>query len=148
MRNHITRLFILLCVSIIFSCKQKTAIPLEKVHQTSEYLVCDKVFSDTRKSIVEMNEILIQTGKIDTLEDTVAMGAVIHDQGKEIILNRTKSAHKGDHYSEEFTGDVYRMILNYDQKTVYSSVGYYGTCQLWIDGKQHDFDVEGIRNNL
>lgn len=130
------------------SCRHKTVIPLEKTQQTSEYLICDKVFSDTRKSIVEMNEILIQTGKIDTLEDTIAMGAVIRDQGHEVILNRIRAAHKGEHYTEQFAGKGYRLLLNYDEKTVYSSLNYIGTCELWIDDKHYEFDIEGTRNVL
>jgi len=37
-------------------------IQLQKVDKTSDRLECDKVFAESRKAIVEMNEILVQTG--------------------------------------------------------------------------------------
>ncbi|WP_245132888.1 hypothetical protein [Mucilaginibacter straminoryzae] len=107
------------------ACRQHD-IALEKVSHTSEYLYCDKVFAEKRKHIVELNEILVQTGTIDTLEDTLARAAVIHVKGKELMLNLVKASHNGDDFEEHYVGGGYQLDLKYRHKDEYNSVNYYG----------------------
>jgi hypothetical protein len=131
-------------------------IQLEKVTSTSDALQCNTVFAESRKAIVEMNEILVQLGNIDTLEDSAPPAAIIHHQGKEIILNLTKSIRSTDHAEDYYAGKGYKLALNYTVK--YTDIGinndnykdpyYVGECQVW-HGKFHSkINVVGLKNKL
>ena len=129
-------------------CASNNDIALEKVHHTSEYLNCDKVFANTRKDIIELNEILLQTGNIDTLENATLKAAVIHVKGKQLFLNLLSTVNQHGEITETYAGKGYKLELKYQTETLHNSIIYYGTCQVW-NGKLHTkLKVEGTINNL
>jgi hypothetical protein len=123
-------------------------IQLEKVYQTSDRLECHKVFSVTRKQIVELNEILIQTGTTEAPDNRTINAAVIHVKGREILLNRLSVVKSGDKFKELYTGEGYKLALNYQLKKLQNSITYKGYCELWQDKLYNKINVEGIRSNL
>ena len=123
-------------------------IQLEKVYQTSDRLECQKVFSTTRKQIVELNEMLIQTGTTEAPDDRTINAAVIHVKGREILLNRLSVVKLGDSYKELYTGEGYKLALNYQLENLQNSITYKGYCELWQDKLYTKINVEGIRSNL
>lgn len=130
------------------ACAASNDIQLEKVTETSEYLHCDKVFSNSRDSIVQLNQIMIQTGTIDTTDERTFRAAIIHIQGKEIILDLVKSNQSHNDHHEQYAGKGYKLKLNYEPKSLANDTMYTGNCEIW-QGKLHsDIKVEGIRNNL
>jgi hypothetical protein len=139
-------LFIILF--ILSGCAASNDIQLEKVTETSDYLHCDKVFSNSRDSLVQLNQILIQTGTIDTADERSFKAAIIHIRGKEIILDLVKARQSHSERHEQYAGKGYKLELNYEPKSLANDTVYTGTCQIW-NGKLHsDIKVEGIRNNL
>ncbi len=141
-------LYFVIGLSFLPGCAAPNDIQLEKVTETSEYLHCDKVFSNSRDSIVQLNQILIQTGTIDTLEDRTVKAAVIHVEGRELILDMVKERQLQDEHREQYAGKGYQLALNYRPKNAGSETIYNGDCQIW-HGKLHSkIKVEGIRNNL
>lgn len=143
--KHPTILIILLLFS---ACAASNDIHLEKVTETSEYLHCDKIFSNSRDSIVQLNQIMVQTGTVDTTDERSFKAAIIHIQGKEIILDLVKIHQSHAERQEQYAGKGYRLELNYEPKSLGNDTIYTGNCQIW-NGKLHsDIKVEGIRNNL
>lgn len=141
-------LALILSLTCLTGCTPLHDIELEKVHQTSNRLNCNKVFANSRKDIVELNEILVQTGSIDTVENAALIAAVIHVKGKELFLNQVSAVSQHGEFTETYAGKGYKLELRYQAETVNNSVTYWGTCQLW-NGKLHTkFKVEGIINNL
>ncbi|NCD69691.1 hypothetical protein [Mucilaginibacter agri] len=139
---------ILILVICLFSCKPKNDLQLEKVFQSSDHLKCDKVFANSRKSIVELNEILVQTGVVDTSEIVGPPAAVIHVQGKEIILNLIKGNKDGDNFNQLYAGKDYKLLLNYKAKHYDNRTEYVGYCEVWHQTLHSKFDVEGLDNTL
>jgi hypothetical protein len=133
---------------ILSGCAASNDIQLEKVTETSGYLHCDKVFSNSRDSIIQLNQILIQTGTIDTTDERSFKAAIIHIQGKEVILDLVKANQSHSEWREQYAGKGYKLELNYEPKNLGNDTIYTGNCQVW-QGKLHsDIKVEGIRNNL
>jgi len=144
MKNSICLLCFVTLLIYLPGCTPHNDIQLEKTFETSAYLKCDKVFAASRDSIVQLNEILIQTGMLDTLENQVTKASIIHVQGKELILDLVKEHILGDDHEELYQGKGYKLALNYQSK----NTGYKGECQVW-HGKLHSrIKVEGIKNNL
>ncbi len=143
--KHFNAFIILLLLS---GCAASNDIQLEKVTETSEYLHCDKVFSNSRDSIIQLNQIMIQTGTIDTTDERSFKAAIIHIQGKEVILDLVKAHQSHSERHEQYTGKGYKLELNYEPKNLGNDTMYIGNCEIW-QGKLHsDIKVEGIRNNL
>lgn len=133
---------------LLSGCAASNDIQLEKVTETSEYLHCDKVFSNSRDSIVQLNQIMIQTGTIDTTDERSFKAAIIHIQGQEVILDLVKANQSHNERNEHYAGKGYKLELNYEPKTLGNDTIYTGNCEIW-QGKLHsDIKVEGIRNNL
>jgi len=123
-------------------------IKLQKVTQTSEYLYCDKVFAADRKSITELNEILLQTGVIDTLDDTTVRAAVIHVNNQEEIINLAKSEQNGEVLTETYAGKVYKVILNYELDRSGYITAYKGSVEIWKGPLYSKLEIHGLRNKL
>jgi len=131
----------------------RNSIKLENVYRTSDSLNCHTVFADTRKSIVEHSEILIQLGTIDTLDDSSPDAAIIHDHGKAVILDLLESKQDGDVLRQSYSGKGYKLNLNYrskdlDNGTIYHDSYYDGTCRVSHGKLYAEMHVEGVRNRL
>jgi hypothetical protein len=139
---------VFIIVLLLSGCAASNDIQLEKVTETSGKMECERVFSNSRDSIVQLNQIMIQTGTIDTLEDRTFKAAIIHIQGKEVILDLVKSQQSHNERHEQYAGKGYKLELNYEPKSLANDTIYTGNCEIW-QGKRHsDIKVEGIRNNL
>ena len=126
-------------------------IGFEPVNHISRNLDCSLIFSDNRKSIIELNDVFIQIGV--TLDPSESNVSVIHIDGKEQVLKLVKSTKIAKHVDEVYANNDYKLELNYDLK--YTLVGvnskdpyYEGDCQLWHNGKHSKMNVYGLRNML
>ena len=150
---YVFSLFVLFCG--VLGCSNND-IKLEKVTSTSDVLECNTVYSTSRKSIVELSEILIQTGQIDTLEDNSQSAAIIHDRGKEIVLNLIKVTKSNGFVREFYSGHGYKLELNYQVKRMdigindikYQDPYYEGDCQIWHEKLYSKINIIGMRNKL
>jgi len=123
-------------------------IQLQKVDKTSDRLECDKVFAESRKAIVEMNEILVQTGAIDTSGDTTVRAAIIHVNDREEIVNLVKTGKAGNRSTEEYRNESYKVILHYEPNKVGFIAAYQGELEVWKGNLYSKLSVEGLRNRL
>jgi hypothetical protein len=145
MKNGICiKYFIALLICLSGCTAAHNDIQLEKTFETSQYLKCDKVFATSRDSIVQLNEILIQTGIVDTLEDRTIKASIIHIKGKELILDLVKESQSGEKHNELYSGKGYKLTLNYNPVLT----GYEGECRIWHGKLYSKIKVEGIKNNL
>ncbi|RFZ84067.1 hypothetical protein DYU05_00040 [Mucilaginibacter terrenus] len=149
MKTTFLKILTLLCffLGVLTSCERY--IKLEVSHETSELLNCDKVFAGTRKSIVELNEFLIQTGTIDTIEDRSAYAAIIRINGKEVILDlkRIKQSIDGS-TAETFTGHNYTLELYYQKRRIHSAEFFEGFAIVKCGKIATRYEVAGINNIL
>jgi hypothetical protein len=135
---------IYLFAALIFTGCHKNDVNLQVVTHTSEYLYCDKVFAANRKSIIELNEILLQTGSIDTIEDKTVKAAVINISNEEKILDLEKTYRTGKKITEIYSGKGYKLILNYEPAGDY----YTGDIQVFKGQLYSKFAIEGSHNIL
>lgn len=141
-----------ICLSLLtVSCTSESKIAFEPVNKISGNLDCSIIFSDSRKSIIELNDVLIQVGV--TLDPSESNVAIIHIGGKEQMLKLVKSDKKNQQVSETYANNAYKMELNYDLKYtaegVNSKAPYYeGYCKLWHNGKYSKINVYGLHNML
>ena len=138
--------------AVIAGCS-RDSIKLESVYRTSDSLNCHTVFADTRKSIVEHSEILIQLGTLDTLEGSFTDVAIIHEHGKAIILDLLESKRDGRINHQLYGGSGYKLNLNYSVKDLDNGTRYHdsyfdGNCKVSHGKLYTEVDVEGVRNIL
>jgi hypothetical protein len=144
MKNGVYFKYFIVLIICLTGCASHNDIQLDKTFETSQYLKCDKVFATSRDSIVQLNEILIQTGIVDTLDDRTIKASVIHVSGKELILDLVKESQSADRRNELYAGKGYKLALNYKP----NKTGYEGDCQIWYGKLYSKIKVEGIKNNL
>jgi hypothetical protein len=135
-------------MTVLAACRNHTDIVLQKVTQSSNGMECDKVFSADRKSIVEMNEILMQTGTVDSAEYAGIRSAIIHVGNKEEVLKLQKNETHGSTVTEVYIGDGYKVILNYETQQSGYITGYKGNLEVWKGKLYTKMDVEGLVNRL
>jgi hypothetical protein len=82
-----------------------------------EYIHAGKHFGKNIKSIEELNEILLVTGKIDTTSESppISLAIVVIDK-KKIMLTLIKAKKLNDEISEEYSGSGYDLTLAYKEK--------------------------------
>ena len=123
-------------------------IRLQKGDKTSDRLECDKVFAESRKAIVEMNEILVQTGAIDILGDTMVRAAIIYVNDREEVVRLVKTEKAGSVSTETYSGKEYKVILHYEPYKVGYITAYKGDIEVWKGNLYSKLSVEGLRNRL
>lgn len=151
MKLQLKNLSIIFLLLILFSCATESDIGLQPVNKVSSNLDCSLIFSDSRKSIIELNDVLIQIGI--TLDPSESNVSIIHIGGKEQIMKLIKSDKTGSHVNEIYANKDYKMELNYNLKYTLAGVNskdpyYEGDCQLWHNGKHSKMNVYGLRNML
>ncbi len=137
----------LLLLCLCMTACHRHDIKLEVVHRTSDQLECDRVFAHDRKAIIELNEILIQTGTIDSYDHKLR-ACIIHVAGKEVVMKLERSAKQNDNTIEEFAGEGYAVKLNYHPQQAGSDTVYVGKAHISHGADITDMTVEGIRNRL
>ncbi|UEG54424.1 hypothetical protein LLH06_05520 [Mucilaginibacter daejeonensis] len=139
--------FCLLILCLWMSACQRHDIKLEVVHHTSDQLECDRVFAESRKAIIELNEILIQTGALDS-NDHMVRACIIHVGGKEVVLKLERSAKQDTDKIEEFAGEGYALKLTYHPQQAGTDTVYLGKAHISYGAEVTDMAVEGVRNRL
>jgi len=151
MRLQLRNLSIIFLLSILFSCATEKNIGLEPVNKISSNLDCSIIFSDSRKSIIELNDVLIQIGV--TLDPSESNVSIIHIGGKEQVMKLFKSDKTDKHVTEIYANKDYKLELNYDLKYTLAGVNskdpyFEGDCQLWHNGKHSKMNIYGLHNML
>ncbi len=137
----------LLPLCLYMTACQRHDIKLEVVHRTSDQLECDCVFAESRKAIIELNEILTQTGAIDS-DDHKLRACIIHVDGKEVVMKLERSAKQNDDTIEEFAGEGYAVKLSYHPQQAVTATVYVGKAHISHGADATDVAVEGVRNRL
>jgi len=98
----------------MYSCLHHTG--LQVVRESSNLLKCEKIFADNLAAIDENNEILLQTGVVDTTDEHPPIRtAIIHIDDKEVFLIFERSGMKNAEISEVYKGGGYKLTLTYEQ---------------------------------
>lgn len=80
-------------------------------------LKCEKIFGHTLKAIEEENEILLQTGVIDTTDESPPIKtAIVHINNREVLLTFVKSEPMSTEANEIYKGNGYTLTLKYVEK--------------------------------
>ena len=79
--------FLCILLFILYYSCSNSDINIQIVRHSAELLTCDKIFADNLQAVEERNEILLQTGSIDTTDEQPPIKSAILTIGKnEIIL--------------------------------------------------------------
>jgi hypothetical protein len=135
--------FILLLLGLICSCSNSPNI--QKVRESSDLLNCEKVFADNSDVIDERNEIILQTGVIDTTDEQPPIKtAIMNIDNKEVILTLKKSYSEKDILVEIYVGDNYNLTLSYkNQKNENGATLFIGKFVIENDKYKKEFNIEG-----
>ncbi|HLY71698.1 MAG TPA: hypothetical protein VKR53_18320 [Puia sp.] len=133
-----------------FVCSCSTSPNIQTVKHSSPLLHCEKIFADNTDAIDERNEILLQTGVIDTTDELPPIEtAIINIDNEEIILTLKKSYTENGYSIEKYSGQNYDLTLTYkrDQNNN-GSVAYIGKFVIEINKHKTEFSIEGRNCNL
>jgi hypothetical protein len=141
-------LYAAIIFTFLFSCSNtQNSIQLTTVRKTSDLIHCDKIFGKGESSLDLLNEIIIQTGQIDTTDERKQWVAVIHIKNSELILNQTNIIISDKTTTEQFEADGYKLTLHYDvidRKSNYNI--YKGKAIIINNKKQSEFTIIGEDN--
>jgi hypothetical protein len=109
--------YILILIIGFCSCNQSRSIKVEAVHQTSDLLEHVKVYANTVEAIHYRNEILLQTGIIDTTsEHRPIKAAIVFINKQEIILDSVNRIIGDNIVTEVYQNKKYKLTLIYSEK--------------------------------
>jgi len=135
-------LFFMLC----YSCSgTNNSINVQIVRHSSELLGCDKIFADNLQAIEERNEILLQTGSIDTTDEQPPVkSAILTIDKNETILTLIDVTTTNKETIEKYQGNGYNLTLTY-QNTVgkYDKLIYIGKFIIENSKSKREFKIEG-----
>jgi hypothetical protein len=135
--------FLLILTISLQSCSTQE-IPLDIVRQSSELIHSDKIFGTSLKKIEEENEILLETGNIDTTDEHAPIySALIKVQNVEIILNLVKSYMADDRQVEEYTSNGYKLVLSYKKG---NENEFDGKCTITSGKLKSTYNLVGVNN--
>jgi len=107
-------IFIILLIS--FACNHDKII-LEKVSFLPDYFSSSKHFGKDIKSIDELNEFILVTGKIDTTSETPPLKlAIISVDNTKIFMHLDKTTSNNEEVREIYSGNGYALSLIYREK--------------------------------
>jgi hypothetical protein len=142
------KFILLLLFELICSCSNNPNI--QKVKDSSPLLHCEKVFADNSDAIDERNEIILQTGVIDTTDEQPPIKiAIINIDYKEVILTLKKSYAEKDISVEIYVGDNYNLTLSYKIQVNENGTSLF-IGKFVIENKKckKEFNIEGRYCNL
>ena len=145
--------FFILIVLFFYSCTQHNLeqdIKVEEARGSSNILECDKMFGENTGTLEEKNEILLQTGLIDTTDEHLPIkGAVIHINENEIFLNFINAKSSSDSTIEAYSGEGYLITLSYTEKrNAFNSLIYVGSFIIEKDRLKSEYKIEGRKCTL
>ena len=123
---------------------------IRSVKQSVHILSCEKVFAEDLKRMDEENEILLQTGILDTTNEHPPLRVAIVYVGKNMVtLIFEKSYKSGAEISEVYKAEGYNLRLTYEEtKNKYGNPIYNGTFVVETAKSKSEFDVMGHHCNL
>ncbi|MFT3703137.1 MAG: hypothetical protein QM802_12240 [Agriterribacter sp.] len=141
---------LLLIVVFAFSCTNASTsinnnLNIEIVRHSSDLLHCEKIFADDLQSIEELNEVLLQTGTVDTTDEHAPIRtAIITVDKKEILLTFEKSHSIQRETIEVYKGSGYILTLTYEaDSNNFGALIYHGKMVVENNGNQRTFIIEG-----
>jgi len=139
-KNLLLCLFITVCLS---SCSHRE-IQLDAVRQSSDLLHCYKVYGSSFKSIEEENEIIIQTGEIDTTDEQKPItAAIVNIKNTEVVLNLSGTKMLDGKIIEQYRNNEYTLVLSYSEE---SKGIYKGLCTISSGKLMSVYNITGINN--
>lgn len=142
--NNRIGLWIVLIVWANLKCKHNEIV-LEKVSDLPEYFFETYHFGKDIKSISELNEFMLVTGKIDTTSEfpPVRLAVVVVDHHK-IFLKLKRVKENGDDITEQYSGNGYDLNLVYKGKKIQNhSTIYEGYFIIRHDNVKSVYNVVG-----
>ena len=133
-----------LCLIIFISCSSPE-IRLDIVRESSNLITCYKVYGTSLKKIEEENDILVQTGQIDTTTEQPPINvAVIKVNNNEIILTLVNETKTNNRIIEEYSGHNYNLILDCTKD---NAVNYTGSCTISTTQLKSTYHIVGTINH-
>jgi hypothetical protein len=133
-------LWMIICCT---SCSQKS-IELGIVRHSSDLLHCEKVFGYSIKRLREKNEILLQTGYVDTTTETKPFEtAIINYKQNEIVMVLNRRTENQNMVTESYSNDTFNIRLTYSKETIHQSSIYKGTFVIQLNHLESTYSVEG-----
>ena len=94
-------------------------IVLDKVSDLPEYFSENYHFGKDLRSIVELNDFILVTGRIDTTSESPPLRlAVISVDHKKLFLPLRKTRTKNDEINENYSGNGYSINLVFKEKRI------------------------------
>jgi hypothetical protein len=111
---------------------------------------CEKIFAENIKSIEELNEILLQTGTVDTTDEHPPIKtAIVTIDKNETLLTFEKSFSMQERTTEIYKGQGYVLTLTYEEnKNKFGNPVYKGKFVIENNTAKRKFDIEGKSCNL
>ncbi|HEY2720197.1 MAG TPA: hypothetical protein VGI82_00645 [Chitinophagaceae bacterium] len=132
---------------VLFSlcCHRHGEIILDQVADLPEYFSENYRFGRDIKSIEELNECILITGKIDTTTEVPPLRlAVINIDHKRIFLTLRKSTVTENGINERYSGNGYSLDLNFRENKVKNhSPIYEGYLTLEGDNSKSEYNIVG-----
>jgi hypothetical protein len=120
------------------------------VRESSPLLLCQKIFASDLDAIEERNEILLQTGVIDTTDEQAPIkSAILHIDNQELVLTYDKSYGTNQETVEIYSGGGFHLVLTYEEiKKVGPHTIFQGHFVIWNKNFKSEFDIFGRDCNL
>jgi len=127
-----------------YSCSDNS-FNVQVVRHSSELLKCDKIFADNLKAIEERNEILLQTGSIDTTDEQPPIkSAIVTIDKNEVALTLIKATTLNKEIIERYEGQGYTLTLTYQNNISQSDkLMYNGKFVIENNKSKREFQVQG-----
>ncbi len=136
---------ILIFIQII-SCKQQD-IKLQVMRGTSELIHASICYGISSTKLYEENEILIQTGLIDTTDEQPPIhAAIIKVNNKEIVLTLIKDNNSENPDVKEYAGEQFHLTLKDSEKKEGNKITYESDCVITNGNLKSDYRLIGLRN--
>ena len=120
-------------------------IILDKVSDLPEYFSENYHFGKDLRSIVELNDFILVTGKIDTTSESPPRRlAVVSVDHKKLFLTLRKTRTINDETSENYSGNGYNLNLVFKEKKIQNhSPIYEGYFVVERNGLKSNYNVVG-----
>jgi hypothetical protein len=137
-------LIVALLAGITLQCKHHQIV-LENVSDLPEYFFEGYHFGSDLRSIAELNEFILVTGKIDTTSESPPLRlAVIAIDHKKIFLRLARTKTINEETTEKYSGDGYVLNLTYKEKHIQNhSPIYEGYFVIEQDDNRSQYEVVG-----
>lgn len=136
-------LFAVLIFTQLFACKHED-IKLEAMRATSDLIHVEVFYGLSSKKMFEQNEILIQTGYIDTTDEhPPKYAAIIKVNNKEVVLTLIKESGPENLYVEEYANEQYHLILKDSEKKEGNETVYKSECVITNGNLKSEYKLIG-----